>query len=64
MNRESVSSSNLESVGYDETTQTLEIMFKQGSVYQYNNVPKSVYDGLMSASSKGKYFAQYIKNVY
>lgn len=61
MERQHVNSSNLESVGYDPTTQTLEIEFLNGGLYQYSGVPESVYQGLMSASSHGQYFDQYIK---
>ena len=32
--------------------------------YKYLNVPKSVYDALMSASSHGGYLAAHIKGVY
>ncbi|WP_306309345.1 KTSC domain-containing protein [Xenorhabdus anantnagensis] len=64
MNRVSVSSSNLHSVGYDQVTRTLEIAFHNGGIYQYDGVPANVHQGLMSAPSKGKYFHQYIKNVY
>jgi KTSC domain len=56
MNRISVSSSNLASVGYDQTTQMLEIEFLHGGIYQYSGVPSSVYDGLMTADSHGSYF--------
>jgi len=64
MKRITVSSSNLRSVGYDEATQTLEIEFHSGGVYQYSSVPRSVYEGLMGASSHGKYFHAHIKGVY
>lgn len=64
MQRESVTSSNISSIGYDAKTCTLEIEFKHMGVYQYYNVPNSVYKELMGAESKGKYFAQYIKNGY
>lgn len=64
MRRTSVNSSNLRSVGYDRSTQTLEIEFNSGSVYQYYNVPESVYNGLMNASSHGQYFAQNIRDAY
>ena len=33
-------------------------------LYKYLNVPKSVYDALMSASSHGSYLAAHIKGVY
>lgn len=64
MNRAPVSSSNLRSVGYDEATQTLEIEFHSGGVYQYDSVPRSVYKALMNAPSHGKYFHAHIKGVY
>lgn len=59
-----VSSSNLESVGYDPSTETLRIKFKSGGLYEYYTVPQDVYDGLMAASSKGKYFHDNIKDKY
>ncbi|WP_235428357.1 MULTISPECIES: KTSC domain-containing protein [Xenorhabdus] len=42
----------------------MEIAFHSGGIYQYDGVPDNVHQGLISASSKGKYFHQYIKNVY
>lgn len=56
MDRLLVNSSNLVSVGYDAATQTLEVEFQSGNVYQYLHVPESVYQSLMTASSKGEYF--------
>lgn len=61
MQRTTVSSSNLKSVGYDAQSQTLEIEFNKGDVYQYLTVPQSVYLGLMKASSKGEFFDSNIK---
>jgi len=55
MNRTPVSSSNLASVGYDPENMILEIEFHNGGIYQYFNVPESVYRSLMSADSHGKY---------
>lgn len=57
-----VSSSNIASIGYENGT--LYIRFHRGGLYSYSDVPKSVYNGLMSASSHGKYFHASIKNVY
>jgi hypothetical protein len=64
MERISVNSSNVSSVGYDADSQTLEIEFNNGGVYQYSGVPESVYEGMMGADSKGKYFHANIKNTY
>lgn len=61
MERQSVESSNLASVGYDAQTQMLEVEFNHGGVYQYFNVPKSKHEGLMNASSHGQYFDRNIK---
>ena len=38
MKREHVESSNIESIGYDVKTQTLEIEFLNGAIYQYFDV--------------------------
>jgi len=64
MERISVNSSNVSSVGYDANSQTLEIEFNNGGVYQYSGVPESVYEGMIGAESKGKYFHANIKNTY
>jgi KTSC domain len=64
MRRKSVSSSSVASVGYDSKTQILEIEFHSGSVYDYEEVPPEVYQGLMKASSKGRYFANEIRGQY
>jgi len=64
MFRQSVISSNIHSIGYDLKSQTLEIEFCSSDIYQYFNVPESVYNSLMSASSHGSYFHRHIKNKY
>lgn len=64
MERTPVSSSNVASIGYDEDSQTLEIEFNDGSVYQYFGVPSGEHDGIMNADSKGKYLNANIKKRY
>jgi hypothetical protein len=64
MERINLDSSNLESAGYDENSQTLEVEFKNGTLYQYFDVPESIYAGLITAESPGGYLAQSIKGVY
>ena len=44
MERQYVSSSNIASIGYDPDNLVLEIEFLSGAVYQYYDVPQSVYD--------------------
>jgi hypothetical protein len=61
MERQYVSSSNIASIGYDASDMILEVEFLNGTIYQYYDVPQSVYDGLMSASSHGSYLDAYVK---
>jgi hypothetical protein len=63
-NRIPVDSSNINSIGYDEESSTLEIEFHSGAIYQYFDVSFPVYDGLMEADSKGQYLSQHIKGKY
>lgn len=65
MKRDQVQSSNIQAIGYDENSATLEVEFLNGGVYQYFDVPKNVYDEFINATeSHGKYLAQYIKGHY
>ncbi|MCP9750121.1 KTSC domain-containing protein [Ferruginibacter sp. HRS2-29] len=64
MDRTSVTSSNIASIGYDENSSTLEIEFLNGSIYQYFDVPQAVYEELMRAPSHGSYLATNIKGNY
>jgi hypothetical protein len=56
MDRLLVHSTNIVSVGYEAAAKVLEVEFQSGKVYQYLDVPESVYQDLMTASSKGEYF--------
>lgn len=64
MKRDIVSSSNIRSIGYDAGSQTLEVEFLNGGIYQYFDVPNSIFDGLMNASSHGEYLAANVKGTY
>ena len=61
MDRVPVKSSNVQSIGYDAATRTLEVQFIDGAVYQYFDVPPSLHEEFMCASSFGKYLDKYIK---
>ena len=64
MERQMVVSGNLAEVGYDPDLETLEIMFRNGRVYQYYNVPAFMNERLMTADSLGKFFNAEIKGHY
>lgn len=59
-----VDSSNVEAVGYDDATQELYIQFLSGGYYIYHEVPRHVFDGMMSAPSKGSFLNREVKGVY
>lgn len=64
MIREPVASTNILSLGYDAASETLEVEFNSGSIYQYYNVGAALYDQLMLAPSKGQFINAYIKNAH
>lgn len=58
-------SSQLNSVGYDEEKNELYVEFSYGQVYKYIEVPKRVYDKLITISvSPGSYFHSDIRMKY
>ena len=64
MERQPVMSSNISSIGYDSGEQVLEVEFKGGATYQYDGVPKPVWDALLLSESKGRFLAQQIKGQF
>lgn len=64
MDRTPVDSSNIASIGYDANSETLEIEFSSGTIYQYFKVPGRTHSGLMAARSKGSYFNKYLKDQF
>jgi len=64
MTRIPVESSTLASVQYYPQTMTLEIEFKNGTIYQYFDIPETLFNELLCAESKGKFLHQQIKGLY
>ena len=64
MERKPVESSMLASVGYDPSTQTLEMEFKEGAIWQYLKVPELEYTRLIGSSSLGGYARDLIIGQY
>ena len=59
-----IASGNLFSIGYEEKTKTLEIEFNDGSIYQYDQVPKEIYAGLMEAEFPVIYYSAMIQTTF
>lgn len=59
-----MTSSVIESLGYDPGTQVLEVEFRTGRVYQYFGVPPTLYGLLRNAGSLGEFFNRTIRSDY
>ena len=59
-----VDSSNIEAIGYDETSQELHVQFLSGNKYVYYDVPSELFDAFMAAPSKGSFLNREIKEVF
>ena len=59
-----VMSSNIDSIAYDETDDSLYVLFKNGACYKYDSVPKQVYYEMLNSPSVGKYYKDYVTGKY
>lgn len=59
---EEVNSSNLRKVGHDNHDLFLE--YSSGALYKYSDVPRSLYEELLTSESKGKFVNACIKGKY
>jgi hypothetical protein len=64
MKLETVDSSMIHAVGYDAEAQELEVVFNNGQVWRYVEVPPEEFEGLMAADSKGRYMRGNILGCY
>lgn len=62
MTRRPVTSSHIDSIGWED--EVLEVEFRGGKVYRYEEVPQSEYQALLGADSPGKYLLQNIDGTY
>jgi KTSC domain len=62
MRRVPVESSSIDSVGYEKDV--LEVRFRNGGLYQYFHVPELMFELLMEAESKGRFFNENIRSRY
>ncbi|WP_133501551.1 KTSC domain-containing protein [Cognatilysobacter terrigena] len=64
MDRISLDSEALSSVGYDPSRRVLEVEFTSGRVYQYFGVPQIEVERLLEAESQGAYFSERVRDRY
>jgi hypothetical protein len=59
-----VDSSMLRRVRYDPKSRFLDVVFRTGEKYRYQDVPSDEYNGLLNAESHGKYMQMHIIDHY
>ncbi|MES3497994.1 KTSC domain-containing protein [Citrobacter freundii] len=64
MNHHPVKSSRIASVGYDESSRTLEIRFHQLATLQYQQVPARIFRDFLIVVSKGRFYDGVIKGKF
>jgi hypothetical protein len=62
--REPVESSAVAAIGYSKRLHALEIEFRDRLIYRYLEVPMAIYQQLMSADSKARYYNHNIRGKY
>jgi hypothetical protein len=62
--RISVDSSSLAAIGYLQAQKILDVHFRNGSAYRYFDVPPAIYQALLMADSKGRFFNASIRNAF
>ena len=58
----SLNSTTLKTAAYRNYSQVLELEFCSGALYHYLGVCQSIYEQLLEAESKGRYYNQHIRN--
>ena len=65
MDRDIVDSSMISSIGYEQSSGTVEVEFRRnGQIWQYYDVPEFTYNELRAADSLGKAFNAMIKGQF
>ena len=64
MERKKVNSSNIRTVGYDASSQTLEIELSDGTIWEYSRVPSEVHRRFMAAPTMISYYRDNIEEDY
>lgn len=59
-----INSSNLKSASYQTEAKTLSVTFKNGSIYEYYDVPWELFTKFRMSESQGKFMNQHINKAF
>jgi hypothetical protein len=51
-------------VAYSPEQHRLRLKFRSGEIYDYAQVPQTIYQDLLTADSKGRYFNHHIRDAF
>lgn len=57
-----VESSAIRALDYDAVSRTLFVIFDDGDRYAYFDVPLELFSAFLRAESKGRFFAEHVRN--
>ena len=61
MSNATLNSTFLREASYDDSTSTLTVVFNNGRTYSYQNVDRTVFQGLIDADSSSRFFGTQIR---
>ena len=61
---ETPTSSNIAKIVYDEENSSMDIFFKSGRTYRYEQIPYEVWNAFVEAPSAGKFYSSSIKGTF
>lgn len=64
MKRQRVASSSIAEIGYAPRERVLEVLFRNGGLYRYFEVPPAVHRALLQADSIGRYMNRRVRDCY
>lgn len=63
-NRVYLESSALTAVAFSPESSILQVEFRNGLIYEYLDVSRTIYEQLLTAASKGAFFGRFIRNCF
>ncbi len=57
-----INSTSISAIGYDEKAKQMQVLFKNNSLYQYENISQEEYNQLLNSSSAGSILKSIVKD--
>lgn len=64
MNMQSVKSSKIDVIGYDEETHKMRVSFHEGKLRDFCHVPEEIFAAFLNARSKNRFYKRHIEGCF